>query len=315
MGRRLIFLLITAGLALTAAYLVHTALQSKEESIQALRRNTVMVVGAARNLSPGERIDAAAVRLITWPRDQVPPGAFTGIQPVIGRVVKNPLTTNQPIVAAALLETERTGGVLPLMIPPGMRAMSIAVDDVSDMAGFVLPYSRVDVLVSVGIGGGPGAVPGAAGEVSKIVLQNIKVVAVAQSLEAGLDQPRQVKVVTLLVTPVQAERLAAASRLGTLTLAMRNFADQDLIATSGVTVPALLGIQPLEQAPALPLPPPPPLDHRRTAERRRAKSVEVIRGIEHQMVNFSGDGRSRMGAAPTSTAPSSESTNHAPPTE
>jgi pilus assembly protein CpaB len=257
-------------------------------------------VVAARALTPGETVDNTALRLISWPRGEVPPGAFNVFESVTGKVVKNSLSINQPIVATALLEPEKTGGVLPLLIPPGMRALSIAVDDISDMAGFVLPHSRVDVLVSVALGG-PAAGPAASGEVTKIVLQNITVLAVAQTLEAGPDQPREVKVVTLLVTPPQAERLAAASRLGTLTLAMRNFADDKELATSGVSVPALLGLSPLELRPPAQEEQQPVLlrDHVQAPRRQRYKAIEVIRnGIDHQTSYFSANGRIRAAAAP-----------------
>jgi pilus assembly protein CpaB len=204
-------------------------------------------------------------------------------------------------VATALLEPEKTGGVLPLLIPPGMRAMSIAVDDVSDMAGFVLPHSRVDVLVSVAIAG-PAGGPSASGEVTKMVLQNITVLAVAQTLEAGPDQPRQVKVVTLLVTPTEAERLAAAIRLGTVALAMRNFADQEQLSTAGVSVPTLFGMPPVEPTAQAP---PVERDHRGPPLRDHRKVVEVIRnGTDHQTINFSADGHIHSEAASAPATPS-----------
>jgi pilus assembly protein CpaB len=286
MSRQVTFFVFTAALALMAALLVHSALKSREAKIAALRQSTARIVVAARGLSPGETIDTTAVKLTSWPREQIPPGAFSEFQPVLGKVVKDTFGVNQPLVAAALLEPEKTGGVLPLLIPPGLRAMSIAVDDVTDMAGFVLPHARMDVLVSVALSG-PGGASGTLGEVTKIVLQNIRVLAVAQTLEAGPDQPHEVKVVTLLVTPAQAERLAAASRVGTLSLAMRNFADQDQLATAGVTLPILLGLPPAE-------PPPQPVIQdpgrltRPLSRRDGLKAIEVIRnGIEHQTVNFS----------------------------
>ena len=149
MSRRLIFFLFTLAVALAGALLVRSALRSKDASIQALRQSTVYVVVAARALSPGETVDSAGLKMVAWPREQMPPGAFIDLAGVIGKVVRNSLSTNQPVVESALLEPNKTGGVLPLLIPAGMRAMSIAVDEVSDMAGFVLPHSRVDVLVSV----------------------------------------------------------------------------------------------------------------------------------------------------------------------
>jgi pilus assembly protein CpaB len=241
MSRRLIFFLFTIVLALVLALMVRSALKSKEAKIQALRQSTVYIVVAAHALSPGNTVDTTALKLVAWPRDLMPPGAFTSLEAVTGKVVKNSLSVDQPLVAAALLAPEKTGGVLPLLIPEGMRAMSIAVDDVSDMAGFVLPHSRVDVLVSVAPGGGANAGPGGVGDLTKIVLQNIEVLAAAQNLETGTDQSHLAKVVTLLVTPEQAERLAAATRLGTIQLAMRNFADEQQPVTHGVSVAGLVG--------------------------------------------------------------------------
>ena len=297
MSRRLTFFLFTGALALMAALLVRSALRSKQARIEALQDNTVRIVVAARALTPGETVDDSALRLISWPRGEVPPGAYNNFEAVAGKVVKNSLSVNQPIVAAALLEPEKTGGVLPLLIPPGMRAMSIAVDDISDMAGFILPHSRVDVLVSVAMGG-PAAGPGAPGEVTKIVLQNITVLAVAQTLESGPDQPREVKVVTLLVTPAQAERLAAASRLGTLALAMRNFGDDKEMATSGVSVAALLGLSPIELPPPQEAQPSGLRDQLPEPRRPRHRAIEVIRnGTDHQTVNFSVNGRIGSAAA------------------
>jgi pilus assembly protein CpaB len=286
-SRRLLFFLFTAVLAVSAALLVRNALKSKEARIAALSQNTVRIVVAARALNPGDVIDVAAVRLTSWPRDNVPPGAFTEPQMLAGRVARQTVSIDQPIVASAVLEAEKTGGVLPLLIPPGMRAMSIPVDDVSDLSGFVLPHSRVDVLVSVPVSGGPASQSLPIGQITKIVLQNIEVLAVAQTLEAGPDQPHEAKVVTLLVSPADSERLGAAARLGTLTLAMRNFADRERLATGGVSVPTLL-----DGVSLLPEFAPPPAQAAARAARYaprppRPKVIEVIRnGTEHQTVDF-----------------------------
>jgi hypothetical protein len=116
-----------------------------------------------------------------------------------------------------------------------MRAMSVPVDEVSDISGFVLPRTHVDVLAAIP-GGGPTEKP-----FSKIVLQNVEVLAVAQEIEHSKDQPQLVKVVTLLVTPEQAERLALASREGTLHLVMRSYNDQQIVATRGANLADLIG--------------------------------------------------------------------------
>src|SRR5260221_4526632 len=108
------------------------------------------------------------------------------------------------------------------------------VDEISDIAGFVAPHTRVDILVAVA-GTGPGEP-----SFSRIVLQNIEVLAVAQEIEHVKDEPQVVKVVTLLVTPPDAEKLTLASREGTLRLAMRNYSDNKIIATNGVAMSDLM---------------------------------------------------------------------------
>jgi hypothetical protein len=123
---------------------------------------------------------------------------------------------------------------MPLVIPAGMRAMSVQVDEVSDIAGFVLPHARVDVLAALSSSDN-GQKP-----ISKIVLENVEVLAVAQEMEKEKDQPELVKVVTLLVKPDEAELLALASHEGVLWLAMRNYNDQKLVQTAGADLNHLL---------------------------------------------------------------------------
>ena len=129
---------------------------------------------------------------------------------------------------------EKTSGVMPLLIPPGMRAMSMPVDEVADIAGFVEPHTRVDILVAV-TGTGPNQ-----GSFSRIVLQNIEVLAVAQEIQHVKDEPEVVKVVTLLVTPTDAEKLDLASHEGMLRLAMRNYSDSKIVETRGIGIGELL---------------------------------------------------------------------------
>src|SRR5260370_16864949 len=122
----------------------------------------------------------------------------------------------------------------PLLIPAGMRSMSVPVDEVSDIAGFVLPGAHVDILVAISdksTGGAP---------FSKIVLQNVEVLAVAQEIEEAKDEPKVVKVVTVLVTPEEAERLSLASHDGTLRLALRNYKDKKILMTNASNLVTLL---------------------------------------------------------------------------
>jgi hypothetical protein len=137
---------------------------------------------------------------------------------------------------------------MPLLIPPGMRAVSVQVDEVSDIAGFILPHAHVDILVAVSNQGSREADK----PFSKIVLQNVEVLAVAQEIEKKRDEPELVKVVTVLVTPQDAERLALATREGVLHLAMRNYSDSKIVLTSGTDVEELLHQYSLRVEPVMP---------------------------------------------------------------
>ncbi|MBF6568764.1 MAG: Flp pilus assembly protein CpaB [Candidatus Binataceae bacterium] len=234
MRRPMVYVVLAGVSALVAALVVYSALKKREAEVQQAMVKSVEVVVAARDLPLGSRIDARSVKLARWARDSTPPGAITDPQSVMNAFVKDAFVTNEPIVSDKLFTGAKTAGVMPLLIPAGMRAMSVPVDEVSDIAGFVLPHTRVDVLVAVP-GNGPEGKP-----FSKIVLQNVEVLAVAQEIEHTHDQPQVVKVVTLIVTPQEAERLALASREGSLHLAMRSYDDHKIVMTTGVSIPEML---------------------------------------------------------------------------
>jgi len=287
MKRRLIFFVITAVIAMLIVMLINSALRTKQATIEALRHGQVEIVVAARTLPAGSTLDSASTRLALWPRASLPPGAFNNVREIQGRIVKQSVVENQPIVQLVLLDPGKTGGVLPFLIPPGMRAMSIPVTPVSDMAGMVLPHSRVDVLVTSSTGEAA-----AATERTKIVLQNVEVLAVQTSLDSAGNEPQRAEVVTLVVTPSDAERLAEAIRLGTLQLAMRGYADQQTVSTAGINSHELLGepasLPAKQQSPAM-------MPVRNAIRPRPQVSIEVIRnGKERQTVNF---GQTRSYAA------------------
>ncbi|SRR5579875_786991 len=234
MRRPTVYVALAGVSALIAAIIVYSALKRREAEVQQAMVKSVEIVVAARDLPLGSKIDANSVKLARWSRDSVPPGAFTDTASVMNSFVKDSFVTNEPIVGGKLFTGAKTAGVMPLLIPNGMRAMSVPVDEVSDIAGFVLPHTKVDVLVAVQ-GSGANEKP-----FSKIVLQNVEVLAVAQEIEHTHDQPQLVKVVTLLVSPPEAERLALASREGSLHLAMRSYNDQKIVLTNGADIPGML---------------------------------------------------------------------------
>ncbi|HXM89070.1 MAG TPA: Flp pilus assembly protein CpaB, partial [Candidatus Acidoferrum sp.] len=234
MKRPIVFVILAGMGAILAAIVVFSALNKRESEVQRAMARTIEVVVASNDIPVGTKLAPASVKLVRWSRDSLPQGVFTDPQTVAGSFAKSEFVANEPIVASKLFMGQTTSGVMPLMIPAGMRAMSVPVDEVSDIAGFVAPHTRVDILVAVA-GTGPGEP-----SFSRIVLQNIEVLAVAQEIEHVKDQPEVVKVVTLLVTPPDAEKLTLASREGLLRLAMRNYSDSKIVATRGIGLPDLL---------------------------------------------------------------------------
>jgi pilus assembly protein CpaB len=281
MRRPMVFVLLAGLAAMLASVMVYSALKRREAEVQNAMSHNVEVVVAAYDLPLGTKVDLGEVKLARWSADSLPEGAYTDPKQVIGSYVKNSLVANEPIVQAKLFTGDKTAGVMPLLIPFGMRAVSVPVDEVSDVAGFVLPHTRVDVLVATtGEGQGDKAF-------SKVILQNVEVLAVAQEVEQKKDEPEIVKVVTLLVTPQESERLALASHSGTLRLAMRNYNDNKIVLTSGSDVAQMLRAYSL--APDVPVMAvqPEPRHVAAVPHRPKAVEIEILRnGKSSESVSF-----------------------------
>jgi pilus assembly protein CpaB len=291
MRRPMVFVLLAGLAAMLASVMVYSALKRREAEVQQAMAHNVEVVVAAYDLPLGTKIELGEVKTARWSADSLPDGAYTDPRQVIGSYVKNSFVANEPIVQSKLFTGEKTAGVMPLLIPFGMRAVSVQVDEVSDIAGFVLPHTRVDVLVATQ--GGEGAAQKA---FSKVVLQNVEVLAVAQEVEQKKDEPTVVKVVTLLVTPQEAERLALASRTGTLRLAMRNYNDNKIVLTSGTDVAQMLRAYSL--TPDVPVMAVQPEPHQVAAPRRpKPIEVEILRnGKSSESVSFVNEAANGRGA-------------------
>src|SRR6266851_6004376 len=210
--------------AVLAAVVVFSALRKREADVQRAMASSAQIVVAAHDIPIGAKLQADDLKLARWSRDSTPEGSYTDPKGAVGAFAKGAFAANEPVVNGRLFIGEKTAGVMPLMIPSGMRAMSVAVDEVADISGFVQPHTRVDVLLAITGTGGESSF-------SRIVLQNIEVIAVAQEIERLKDEPEVVKVVTLLVTPIDAEKLSLANREGTIRLAMRNYSDGAIVAT------------------------------------------------------------------------------------
>jgi pilus assembly protein CpaB len=207
--------------------------------VQAYARDLGEVVVAKTEIPLGEKITEEQLSLLPMPNGSAPEGAFRKLDQVVGRVAITPIGVREPITNLKLAP-EGTGGGLSAVIPAGYRAMTVKVDDVVGVSGFIMPGSFVDVVAIVQPLIQSGAE--AKGPISKIVLQNIKVLASGAKIDSPENQrqPADVKAVTLQVTPEQAEKLVLAANEGKLQLVMRNYTDQDDTRTSGANKSSLL---------------------------------------------------------------------------
>jgi pilus assembly protein CpaB len=197
---------------------------------------TKPVVVAAVDLQVGAEIGKDDVRIIQWPANAVPAQAMSDPSQVVGRGLVMPMIENEPFLDLKLASKEAGAG-LPPAIPPGLRAVSVKVNEVIGVAGYVLPGTRVDVVATVS------PTQNSVDMTSKVILTNVQVLAAGTKIErdAKDNKPIPVSVVTLLVDPGQAERLTLASTEGKIQLALRNPLDKETPATPGIRPAALLG--------------------------------------------------------------------------
>ena len=192
------------------------------------------VVVAAKALPAGATLERASVKLRSLPESAFPAGAFTKVEDVLERPVISPIQPEEPVVEARIAAKGSGMGLAPL-IPPGMRAISVRVNDVVGVSGFVLPGMRVDVLVT-------GRPPNQQDTVTRTVLQNIAVLSAGQTIQTdGKSTSMVVPVVTLLVNPEEAEALTLAKEEGKIQLLLRNSTDGMKTQTAGRQLHELYG--------------------------------------------------------------------------
>ena len=194
------------------------------------------LVTAAQPLPVGATVRREELKLTKVPSDLFPHGGFSKVEEVIDRPVVSNILLDEPVLEGRLAARGSGSGLAPI-IPPGMRAVSVRVNDVVGVAGFVLPGMRVDVLVT-------GRPPNYNGTITNTVLQNIVVLSAGQTLQPeSRGQAINTPVVTLLVTPEQAETLTLAGNEGRIQLVLRNGADQVTEKTSGRETAELFGFR------------------------------------------------------------------------
>ena len=241
----------------------------------------VHVVVAAADIGQGSRLATASVQLAEWPAGAMPPGAILDPKLLEGRVARTDIARGEPVLESKLAPAGTLGG-LSAVVSAGKRAMTVRVNDVVGVAGFALPGNYVDILVNLNQPSTDFNQRDTS--ISKIVLERILVLAVAQDSVVDDTKPRVVNAVTLELAPDQVEKLDLARSIGSLSLVLRNQVDPQPANTGGATRESVLGLPPAKAAPAprvaaAPAPAPAPARAERPAPARQADGVMVIRGL------------------------------------
>lgn len=204
-------------LGLLAVYLANIFLSQSEQRAEQANVGQVKVAVAAIPLDYGTELTSDKVKLVDYPANAVPAGAFNSFGQIVPagkrRVVLRPMTTNEPILPTKLAG-EGMGASIAYLLPDGMRAVAVRINDVSGVAGFIQPMDSVDVLITR-------TAPGGDREITDVLLQNIKVIAIGQETKDPDGKPNNARTATLEVNPVDAQKLALGERVGALSLTLR----------------------------------------------------------------------------------------------
>ena len=247
--RTLIVMIVAVATAGVAALGVSQAIQrmpARKADVE-----LVPVVVATRAIPVGTRLTTDDLKVVAWPAKTQVEGAFSNVPAVVDRGVVAPLGLTEPVTAARVAGPEAGAG-LPPIIPAGMRAISVRVNEVIGVAGFVLPGTRVDVLVAVADDGDD---KGRQEPMARTVVSNVQVLTAGtryDQQESKDGKAQRSTVVTLAVLPTDGERIALAADQGSLSLVLRNPLDVDPAETNGIKLAALMkgtGPEPVLDAP------------------------------------------------------------------
>lgn len=221
--------------AAAATYGVYRYVENARASNQIA---TLPVVVAARDIPEGSAIDRLAVTVAQWPAATVPAGVFANLDSVAGRVSRVTIFKGEAIVPGRLAPDGTSPG-LEVKIPPGKRAMSVRINDVSGVGGMIQPNSRVDILLTLN------PTEASAERTAKLFMENMKILAMGAQVQRGDDgRPIQTTVATLEVTPEEAERLAIGASQGQIQLVLRGYGDPDSVDTRGARARDLVDLPP-----------------------------------------------------------------------
>ena len=220
-SKTLTMFLVAVTLGVGATWLANRWLQSRLTPAEMADASTTAVVVAALEIPFGQKIEAAHLKTIAWPTDNLPESTFTDIAEVEGRIANQKIAKGELILQQRVVE-EVNGSTLSAILSPGMRAITVRVNDVIGVGGFLLPGNRVDVLAS-------------RKDINRrahthILLEDLKVL-------ADTDKPVVVRAVTLEIEPKQAEKLVQATQEGTVQMALRNPLDEESVLAKAAPKP------------------------------------------------------------------------------
>ena len=228
--------IVVVGVALLAATVASATVYRavKRIPVREVEVAHQFVVMAARPLPLGTRLEATDLKRVGWPSSSPLPGAFSKVEEAVGRGVIVALGPNEPITESKLAPRAAGAGLSPA-IPPGMRAISVKVNEVIGVAGFATPGAHVDVMVTIRRDNDA---------VTRVLVSNVPVLTAGTRYDQEQGQPVKpipATVVTLMVTPSQAEEIALAASEGQIALTLRNPLDIDQPATEGARLTRLVG--------------------------------------------------------------------------
>jgi pilus assembly protein CpaB len=214
----------------------YSYLRQQNAAAEAMKKALQQVVVAAKDVPAGTMIDEKALadgllKQVAWPKDSIPTGSFSSTDKLLGKAVNIKLVAGEPILASRVGDAAG----LPGRLTPGYRALAIKTDEVSGVSGFISPDDRVDVIATVNAPGGSNE------KISKIVLQDKRVLSVASNAEQKGSTGQTARSITLEVTPEEAERLSVAQFEGQMSLALRSARDEKKVTTAGSSAREIFG--------------------------------------------------------------------------
>ncbi|MBY4731048.1 Flp pilus assembly protein CpaB [Cupriavidus pauculus] len=279
---RTLMMLLVAALAGLAAVVLASRWMVEQSA-----GSTVKVAVANTDINLGQRLAPEFVKLVEWPRESLPPGTLSDLKTVDGRVTKASVMRGEPILESKLTPAGTKGG-LSAVIAEGKRAITVRVNDVVGVAGFALPGSFVDIIVNTQKAGmKTNTATEGEQSISKIVLEKILVLAVAQEVNRDETKPKVVNAVTLEVSPEEAEKLDLARSVGSLSLVLRNQVEARPVETAGATKRSLLNEPAIQAAaPATPIAKAIQVVHRLVERKVNTNCVGVISGMQQDKECF-----------------------------